>query len=281
MLRIDCGPWDGNRRPVAIVGAVHGDEPCGARAIHAILSCEPKFQRPVRFIIANEQALRRNERCVDVDLNRAAPGSLTADAHERRLAAKLRPLIRHCETVTLHSTNAKPTPFALVQQWTPTTKALVQATGVENAANISYVDGGLEESLDGIAVECGPIGSNAAARKTRDIVTRVLTARGVLNGSVTLSDPDVYEIFDTVDGEDLVFEATNFKRVSSGERFARVQQRNSPDAIACSTPGQAIIAEKAFYPVMMATDGYDEMLGFQSKHIGSLSDVDVSDAPNA
>jgi len=58
---------------VAVVGGIHGDEPCGPRAIEAFLRDPPPVERPVEFIVANEEALARNLRYVEEDLNRAIP----------------------------------------------------------------------------------------------------------------------------------------------------------------------------------------------------------------
>ena len=66
---------------VAVVGAIHGDEPCGARAIRRLLDADPEFERPVRLIVANEAALDAGVRYLDADLNRGCPGDPESDAH--------------------------------------------------------------------------------------------------------------------------------------------------------------------------------------------------------
>jgi predicted deacylase len=264
MYCIERGPVD-DRRPIAVVAALHGDEPCGAYAIADLLSTDPTFHRRVKFVVANERAMEAGNRYVDDDLNRAFPGDPDSESHERRLAARLLDELGDAAVLTFHSTDAKPTPFALLQNPSETTDAIVRATGLEHVVDISYVDGGLEAVVDGVAVECSPMRTRAAAESARDILERFLTARGALPGSVDPVDPTVYRVDGVVDRGDLAFTGRNFQRVAAG------------DAFTVDTTGDdgEITAPEAFTPVLMATDGYDDMLGFQATNVGPLSKLDT------
>ena len=263
MYCIERGPVD-DRRPVAVVAALHGDEPCGAYAIADLLAADPTFRRRVTFVVANERAMEAGGRYVDDDLNRAFPGDPHSRSHERRLAARLREELADAEVLTFHSTDAEPTPFALFQNPGETTDAVVRATGLEHAVDISYVDGGLEAVVDGVSVECGPMRSRAAAECARDILERFLTARGAPPGDVDPVEPNVYRVDDVVDRGDLAFTGRNFQRVASGEAFA----------VETEGAEREITAKSAFTPVLMASDGYDDMLGFQATHLGTLTVLD-------
>jgi len=72
-----------------VVGSVHGDEPCGKQAIKRFIESGYDLQEPVKFIIANEEALEQDKRFLDVDLNRNFPGDSESNEHEERLAAKI------------------------------------------------------------------------------------------------------------------------------------------------------------------------------------------------
>ncbi|WP_435366017.1 succinylglutamate desuccinylase [Haloarchaeobius sp. DYHT-AS-18] len=261
---LERGPVD-DRRPVAVVAALHGDEPCGVHAITDLLAANLTFHRRVRFVVANERAMEAQTRFVDDDLNRAFPGDAQSESHEHRLAADLMELLADAEVLTFHSTDAEPTPFALLQNPSETTDAIVRATGLDHVVDISYVDGGLESVVDGVAVECGPMRSRAAAESAREILDHFLTARGVLAGAVDPVDPDVYQVDGVVDRGDLEFTGRNFERVDAGEPFA----------VETAGGEREIIATQPFHPVLMATDGYDDMLGFQATHVGTLSDLDA------
>jgi len=271
MMYFERGPDNGDRRPIAVVAALHGDEPCGVYAIAEFLASHSILKRQVRFIIANERALEAGKRCIDDDLNRVFPGNPTSDSYERRLAAQLTPILEGAEVLTLHSTNADPTPFALIQDLDETTDEIIRGVGVANVVDISYVSGGLESLVDGIAVECGPIGSKEAAETARSILERFLTARGAVPGTVSNQEPNIFRVVDQVDGGNLEFCGTNFEHVTPGEVFAQRPVKSSDVSVIQTV--EYIRAENAFYPVLMATDGYDDMLGFQAEYLGALADI--------
>jgi succinylglutamate desuccinylase len=65
MRVVTVGDGEGRQGPaVAAVGAIHGDEPCGARAIERFLEEGPvdRVRRPARLVVANEEALAAGER---------------------------------------------------------------------------------------------------------------------------------------------------------------------------------------------------------------------------
>ncbi len=74
---------------IAVVAGIHGDEPCGVRAVERLLDERPTVNRPVKLVVANEAALERRVRFIDEDLNRTFPGDPDAKTHEGRLAAAL------------------------------------------------------------------------------------------------------------------------------------------------------------------------------------------------
>ncbi|MFB6293250.1 MAG: succinylglutamate desuccinylase/aspartoacylase family protein, partial [Halonotius sp.] len=84
---------------VAVVGGIHGDEPCGPLAIKRLLAEEPTVDRPVKLIVANEEALEAGERYLDADLNRVFPGDASADSHEHALAAAIAREVEGCTTL--------------------------------------------------------------------------------------------------------------------------------------------------------------------------------------
>ncbi|MEF8831376.1 MAG: succinylglutamate desuccinylase, partial [Halobacteriales archaeon] len=51
--------------------------------------------------------------------------------------------------------------------------------------------------------------------------------------------------------------AENFERVAAGERFAAVD-------------GDALVAERPFYPVLLSADGYADIFGYMARRAGTL-----------
>ena len=106
---------------VIVTGAVHGNEPCGARAIAAMIAEFRAGRRQllrgsVTFVpVVNGMAYRLNRREGDRNLNRALREYPVPGCNEDRIANLLCPLLRaHDVLIDLHSFAADGPPFALI-----------------------------------------------------------------------------------------------------------------------------------------------------------------------
>jgi hypothetical protein len=252
---------------LAVVACLHGDELCGKRAVDRLVDAGPSVSAPVSLVIANEPAVDAGVRYLDEDLNRAFPGDPDGDTRESRLAADLLAELDGTPVLDLHATVSQADPFALVHDLTPTTARLARATGVDRVVDVSYVAGGLISHVPGVAVECGLKGTDEAAATASVILESVLACTGVTDGDCRESDPEVFEIFSVVEGGDWEFLGTNFERVDEGERYARGDDGD-------------LRAEEPFYPVLMSTDGYEDILGYRARRRGRASElVDAGESP--
>ncbi len=168
----------------AVVACLHGDEPCGLRAVDYVRDHQTALTGPVRLVVANERALAADSRGVDEDLNRAFPGDPAADSHESRLAAELLDTLDGLTVLDLHSTVSSAEPFAVVGRPTDRSLALAVATGTESVVDASCLGGGLLAHVDGVAVECGRQGSTAAGGVAVRVTARFLAAVGLLEADV-------------------------------------------------------------------------------------------------
>lgn len=246
---------------LAVVVGQHGDEPCGELAMERLLADDDlELSGAVLFVVANERATDAGRRFVDVDLNRAYPGDPDADAYEARLASDLLDVVDDLPVLDLHSTKSTAEPFALYQRLTPTTRRLLEQTGLDRAVDIRREAGGLIAHVDGVAVECGLQGSQGAVDNAERILRNVLAAAGVVAGEGAVADPTVFEVTDRVDGTGYEFLGRNFVAVPAGRPFAR-------------RGDEELVATDAFYPVLMSTDGYEDSVGFRATHRGPLSSL--------
>jgi len=247
---------------LAIIGSVHGDEPCGARAIERFLADPPTLDRPVKFVIANEEALDAGERYLDADLNRAFGPGVPEDAHERRLAERLGDEIQGCRVLSIHSTQSHADPFAI-------------AAGVDNYVRdvvpklpvVALVDTG--EQVEGrlfateadiLEVEAGLQGSDAAAENAYDLLRAFLTATGALPGDAIDSPVPIYELGEAIakpPASEYAVYAENFQRVAAGERFAAADD-------------ETLVAEAEFWPVLLSPYGYADVFGYRAYPAGEL-----------
>ncbi|WP_299233450.1 succinylglutamate desuccinylase/aspartoacylase domain-containing protein [Natronomonas sp.] len=254
----------GGEPEVAIVGGIHGDEPCGSIAVETLLEADLDVERPVKLVVANEKARAQGVRYVEEDLNRAFPGSPDADTHEGRLAHELLDEIRGCEVLSLHSTQSHEAPFALVDELDGFGRAVCPYLSVEAVVETAaYSDGRLIAYPDVIELECGLQRSSEAADNAVRLAREFLVAVGALSGegeSPWRRPLSVFRLDERIpkpEGERYEVFVENFERVAEGDRFA-------------AADGEALVAEAPFYPVLLSAYGYRNVFGYAGSLVGRL-----------
>lgn len=249
----------GEGRPeVAVVGLVHGDEVCGLRAINRfkkqIKKSKLDLQNSVKLVIANEKAFHKGERYLDTDLNRSFPGDAQSEKHEERLASKLEKELEGLKVLDLHSSESPETPFAIISGLTDECVEIAKSTGMNRLVEISYVEGGLIDGFNAAVVECGYHNSKESARVAYDSMIKFLKSQDVLEGESVSAEPDIFQVYDEAKGSDYEFVAENFEPVREGEVFAEKETDRKK-------------AGEKFYPILMSTDGYSNMIGFKGRKV--------------
>ncbi|WP_247728745.1 succinylglutamate desuccinylase/aspartoacylase domain-containing protein [Halovivax limisalsi] len=246
---------------IAVVGGIHGDEPCGVNAIERLLDERPSVTAPVKLVIANERALETGVRYVDEDLNRAFPGDRSAGTHEGRLAARLADEVEDCVIWSMHSTQSHAKPFAIVDDVTDRVKSICPRLPITALVETGpFAEGRLLGSGETIEVECGLQGTETATENAYRLTLAFLTAVGVLPGDAASRSLPVFRLVEMIPKESAdqyeIF-VDNFERVESGTPFA-------------AADGSVRTADEPFYPVLMSAYGYREVFGYAAKKIGAL-----------
>jgi predicted deacylase len=255
---------------VAVVGAVHGDEPCGARAIERLLADAPRVEAPVKLIIANEEALSRGVRYLDADLNRAFGEEQGTGAHEYELANRLAEELESCVGLSLHSTRSTAEPFAIINAAHDRARELCPYLSIPALVELTQNDGRIfAVDAELIELEAGRQGTDQAAENAYRITREFLTATGVLPGTPEARKLPRYELGEAIPkppGEYYRAVARNFERVPTGQPFAEVD-------------GEPLTAEGSFYPVLLSDDGYADIFGYRATAIDPLSPPDAESSP--
>jgi succinylglutamate desuccinylase len=246
---------------LAIVGGIHGDEPCGVDAVERLMESPPDVERPVSLIVANELAVERGERFIDTDLNRAFPGN-PAGSHEERLAARLETELMGCRVLALHSTQSHDEPFAVVERLTDWTRSVCRRLPINAVVETgSFVEGRLFASADVVEVECGRQWSHEAIENADELAHAFLAAEGALSRPMSPRDHPIYRLRDRVPKRTATtyeIRVENFTRVRAGDVFA-------------TADGDPVRAGEAFYPVLMSAEGYDDVFGYAADLVGTLT----------
>lgn len=254
---------------VAIVAGIHGDEPCGPRAVERLLEEDPTVERPVKLVVANERALQRGVRYVNEDLNRAFPGAPDAKNYERRVAARLLEELSDCTTLSLHSTQSCARPFALVDRVDAVSRSICPYLSVSEVVETDkFTKGRLISHPHTIEVECGLQGTDEAAENAYRLI------RGFLAGTSALPAPtgddpidagerdpvSVYRLLHPVpkdEGERFEVFVKNFEHVAEGKAFA-------------AADGEDLVADEPFVPILMSAYGYEDIFGYTAERVGTL-----------
>ncbi|WP_439027344.1 succinylglutamate desuccinylase [Haloarchaeobius sp. DT45] len=247
---------------LAVVAGIHGDEPCGVRAVERLVDEQPSVRRPVKLVVANEEALAQGVRYLETDMNRTFPGDPDADTHEGRLAAAVQAEVDDCLAFSIHSTRSHAEPFAVYDEMTQYVTEVIPRLPVAAVVETGdSVDGRLTTSVDVIEVEAGLQGTEAAAENADRLTRAFLTATGALPGDAPAKPiphfrlreripkvpADRYEVF-----------VENFQRVDPGTTFA-------------AADGDEQVADSEFYPVLLSTDGYEDVFGYSATRLGDLT----------
>jgi len=261
---------------VAIVGGIHGDEPCGVAAVEGLIEERPAVERPVALVVANEEAVAAQRRYVETDLNRSFPGAADGESLEHRLAHELGTVVADCMTLALHSTQSYGGMFVLVDEVRDLQRRICPQLSVDALVETGHAEGRIFESVpDTVEVECGYQGSAAATVNAHRVAREFLVATDALPESALESgtgadapgkrdlprtDLPVFRLGDpvpkTAADEYEVF-VRNFEEVLAGESFA-------------AADGEAVVAEEDFHPVLMSPYGYEDVFGYTAERVGSL-----------
>ncbi len=105
-------------KTLAIFAGVHGNEKAGVLALEKILKNIKILKGKVYFVFANIQAIEKNTRYIEKNLNRCFLEGNIGDTYEDKRARELMPILDECDVLLdLHaSPTKKTTPFVICER---------------------------------------------------------------------------------------------------------------------------------------------------------------------
>lgn len=143
---------------VLFLGATHGDEHVGVRALCTVSEHSPHLE----WMIGNPPAYRANTRIYGGDLNRSAPGSPYAEEYAPRRAWEILEKAKNYDwCVDIHGTTAKSGIFIILTKLTRENLLLALRFDIKRIVYwpsfSSELSGPLSEYFPcGLEIECGP-----------------------------------------------------------------------------------------------------------------------------
>ncbi|MFB6158725.1 MAG: succinylglutamate desuccinylase/aspartoacylase family protein [Candidatus Nanohalobium sp.] len=237
----------------AVMYCVHGNEPCGKLAVDRILHEKPEFRKPVKLVFANEKAYKERKSQIDKDLNRVW-NSDSNDTHEEKLAEAIKREIKGMTVLDLHSSFSHPQPFGLKTRKLGKIEEQLRKLPVGKSASIEEAYDSQIEEIDRVAVECGYTRTQKTIENAYNITKDFLRHNNIIEGETEEKKHDNYNIYDKVEGSGYQFTRKNFRKIQKGETYAIKKD-------------EKLKAKEDFYPVMMSTTGYRDMIGFKAKKV--------------
>jgi len=179
------------------IGATHGDEPIGVRAIENLATQRSDFD----WVIGNPRAYEQNTRFSEADLNRSGPGNPTSDVFEQRRAAEIIALSsKYRVTIDLHGTVSATGLFIIITNPTRENLLLARRLDVKNVviwpAITPDLAGPLSEFFPvGLEIECGPKNDPAIQAELERVMNQFL------DGAPSIQRQTVYEVYGELRGD--------------------------------------------------------------------------------
>ncbi len=248
----DAGPH------VLVLGAIHGNEPCGTIAQRTVMADLDAGRLAlargrVTFIpVCNPEAAAQAKRFVEADLNRIFKPASTALSYEQRLANEIADSIERADIMLdIHSAHTPTTPFVFVDHADQVPLAHLLSlpyavtgwpdlyAGQTDLGEDTTVDLARARGVEAVLIECGAHDAPDAPKVARTAILDLLTGLGVLAGKARPSGPDRWLHLSTIvrrpDGARLAADWANFQPVTRTMTMA-----HGPDGTAIPFPADGV-----------------------------------------
>ena len=168
-----------SQKDVLILTCVHGDEQFANDPVYQL---QKDYGDRFDWIIGNPQAMQKNVRYIEVDLNRVAPGDPKGKEYEVRRAAELCEILQQYHFVLdIHGTIAHCGIFTLIPNPSIHTLALAAALPIENI--VIWARQERKETKRGslcyahpcaVGIECGPKNAPEISEKLLAILRSIV-----------------------------------------------------------------------------------------------------------
>lgn len=201
----------------------HGDEKLPLVEIQ-------NYRDKLRYLIANEMALKKGVRFVEADLNRVFPGQIKGNIEERIAAKLIKKLDKYDEVVDLHTATCETPLFAIITKVTKRNINLARKLGIKKIVYMRKSIASGRALIDyvrhGISVECG----NEKSVKTKKEIRTILDH--FIENKVMVGKIEVYVVYKilkrTKQRNRLPSEVENFRITKlDGEAFYPVLARET------------------------------------------------------
>lgn len=170
---------------LAIIGGVHGNEPCGIKAIAAVKDEIKPKKGKIIYIIANKEAIKENKRFIEKDLNRSFD-SKSREALEERTAQDIKPYLQAADAMLdIHASRTPDTErFIICEQHSiaaaknlAADKILIGIDEFHGGSTDAYMN---KQGKVGICIECGWNEDEKTTKAAKESIKAFCAAYGLI-----------------------------------------------------------------------------------------------------
>jgi len=193
---------------LAVVCCLHGNEPYGLEVVK-------RLPASVQYFIGNENALEKNVRFIDVDLNRCFPGDPEGNYEERRAVYLVSKLKDFDYIIDLHSTSNECPIFGIVTRINKNKIFLAESLGLNKLVLMPRRVAKGKALIDyvkcGISLEVGP---HNRKENSEEILSAI---RNLLNNPTQNKELEIFIAGNEIrkEGERVIIQ--NFQEIKKGE----------------------------------------------------------------
>lgn len=220
---------------IGLVGLVHGDEQCGRIILDELADYVPKIGK-LKLVYANLAAADKGQRKIEADLNRVFPGKQDGNLEEQ-IAFNLQKELSLCDyVIDIHSSIDDTPAFAISTVDNEDYEKMVREIGLEKyvimtdklANGKSLIDYVNSIGGKGISFEAGDMHKEEAIINARNVVRNFLVNKGLMEGSVVVSDPEkfmAYNVITVPSKEFVCYTPKCFELLKAGTPYGRMDDK--------------------------------------------------------
>lgn len=189
--------------PVLFLAATHGNEKIG---VEVMKNVQRKFGW-VNWMIGNPRALYRNERYIDTDLNRSAPGDISSDKYETRRAAELlKESEKYKAVIDIHGTPASTGIFTIITNFNQNNLNLALSLPIKRiviweSRDLFSFGPITSRTKASVEIECGPKNSKEIKKQLQMIIEKFVKTEVNIQMIDLVKDKEIYYVFDKLIAE--------------------------------------------------------------------------------
>lgn len=229
-------------KKILIVCCLHGNEKYGLDVVK---------RTPFDSLIANKQALAKNKRFIDCDLNRCFPGNKEGNLEEKLASNILRKIKEYNVIIDIHSTSNDCPLFGIITKPNKEKINLAKKMGLKRLVIMpqSFAQGKslIDNCKLGISLEVGP---HERKRNVKEVL-KVLNS--LKNNSSRNNSLEIFEIFDIIPKNYETIKIKNFSKIKKGDVLSKGKRKQ--------------IANFDFISILVGEKAYENILCFAARKV--------------